>query len=86
MKPKRSFEITGADVPRTFPNRDEIERHIARGEQLRAEATAAMLASVGRALARPLQPFVLRLHRRRHQQGWLMRALADATARARTSR
>jgi hypothetical protein len=82
MEPKRSFETSGADVPLTFPSRDEIERHIARSRQLRAEATAAMLASAGRALAHPLR----RLVAPRVRHGWLMRGLADATARARTAR
>jgi hypothetical protein len=53
MKPTRSFETSGADLPLTFPSRDEIERHVARSRQLRAEATAAMVASaVGRSRAR----------------------------------
>jgi hypothetical protein len=93
MKPTRSFETSGADLPLTFPSRDEIERHVARSRQLRAEATAAMVASAGRALARPLRRLAAPLIRWRRQQlthDSLMRAggrvLADTASRARTSR
>ena len=91
MKPKRSLETSGVDLPLTFPSRDEIERHIARSRQLRAEATAAMLRSAGRWLARPLhrlKALTNRWHRRTtlRLMRYSARLLADATAGARTAR
>lgn len=91
MKSKRSLETSGVDVPLTFPTHDEIERHIARSRQLRAEATTAMLTSAGRWLARPLhrlKALMSRWHRRTTLRltRYSARLLADATARARTAR
>ena len=54
MNPKCPFHPDGDNVPSAFPSSDEVERHIARSRQLRAEATAAMLRSAGQTLTRTL--------------------------------
>lgn len=76
MNPTRSFETHGLLGPVTFPTRNEIDWHLRRSRQLRADATAALLSAAARAAARPLAPLARPLtdwHRRRRTQELLMR-------------
>ena len=68
MDSKRSFETEGANPTLTFPSRDDIERHIARSRQLRAQATTAMLASGARTIAHLLRHSVAVLARAQRQR------------------
>jgi uncharacterized protein YjiS (DUF1127 family) len=69
------------DDPRTqtvliFPSHEEINRYVARAQQLRAEATAQMLIAAGRRLSGALRPLLAGLARwqeRRRTYDALMR-------------
>ncbi|MDX1540177.1 MAG: DUF1127 domain-containing protein [Geminicoccaceae bacterium] len=68
MNPKRSFSGAGLDEPTRFPTPDEIDRYVQRSRQLRAEATAVMLSSIGRLLVRPIRRVNEPLTRRQRQR------------------
>lgn len=79
MNAKRPFQVNGLEMPDRFPSPDEIERHLVRSRQLRAEAMSAMLASARRALGPLLRTGGTAPSRWRHE----MRQRRDAAGRAR---
>lgn len=80
MNAKRPFQVNGLEMPDRFPSPDEIERHLVRSRQLRAEATLGVLAAARRALA-PL----LRTGGTPPSRWWReMRLRRDAAGRARS--
>lgn len=68
MNPNRTFEVKEAIVPPTFPSHTDVERHLAKVRQLRAEVTAEVLASAYRAVARPLRAATARWTRWRQER------------------
>jgi uncharacterized protein YjiS (DUF1127 family) len=68
MDGKRSFEAEGTHATLTFPNRDNIERHLVRSRRLQVQATAAMLPSGARTIARLLRRAAARLARAQRQR------------------
>jgi len=54
MDLKRTFDEPGTEAVPAFPSSAEIDAHLARARQLRAEATAPMLTAAGRGVARSL--------------------------------
>jgi uncharacterized protein YjiS (DUF1127 family) len=84
MDRKRTFDNPGTEPVPVFPSYAEINRHVARAQALRAEATAQMLIEAGRGVARAMHPVRARLARwqeRRRTYDALMhcsdRVLAD---------
>ena len=55
MNPKRTLEPTGTEWSAGLASYADLHRHVARGRQLHAEATAETLAAAFRAAARPLR-------------------------------
>ena len=76
MNPKRTFDNPGTESAPAFPSYAEINAHLAKAQQLRAEATAQMLTRAGRDVARALRPLLARFARwqeRRRTSDALMR-------------
>jgi uncharacterized protein YjiS (DUF1127 family) len=76
MDRKRTFDNLETDTVPAFPSHTEINRHIARAQQLRAEATTQMLIEAGRGMASILRPVLaglVRWQERRRTYDALMR-------------
>jgi len=76
MNQEHRFELSDMSLSPTFQNASELRDVAARARQQRAEATAAMIGSVGRGIARTLRPLlaqVVRWEQRRATREALMR-------------
>jgi uncharacterized protein YjiS (DUF1127 family) len=68
MDRERTFDDPRTEAVPTFPSYDEINRHVARAQQLRAEATAQMLIAAGQRLSGALRPLLAGWARRRERR------------------
>lgn len=68
MNPKRPLDLDTTGNPVPFPTTGDIDRHLMRSRQLRAEATRALLAGLGHRTARPIRHLAAPLVRRRRRQ------------------
>jgi uncharacterized protein YjiS (DUF1127 family) len=58
MNRERTFDEPRTQAVPTFPSYEEVNRQVARAQQLRAEATAQMLIAAGRRLSGALRPLL----------------------------